>query len=181
MKGDRADNIGGQIRLLLAVIAALALCLFAHHCRPDTGTAAGGVVADTIVVYDTVAYIKPEPTHIRQTGYKDIKVSAEQICRAKPEPTADSAGTDSYTPQTDSLTLRLPIIQKVFEGEDYKAYVSGMYTSLDSIFVYPRREIITIKQPPKRWHIGVTAGYGYGAKGFGPYVGVGVTYSIISF
>ena len=54
---------------------------------------------------------------------------------------------------------------------------------LDSIRVFARTTTVThrVWEPPKRWHIGVTAGYGYGAKGLQPYVGVGITYSIFSF
>ena len=84
---------------------------------------------------------------------------------------------------TDSATIELPIMQSVYESKDYKAYVSGVHARLDSIFVYPLHEVVTIreKQPPKRWHIGVTTGYGLTTKGMQPYVGIGLTYSLISF
>ena len=83
----------------------------------------------------------------------------------------------------DSLRVRLPVTQSVYEGEEYRAYVSGVCARLDSLFVYPRRETVTVtvKKPPKRWHIGIAAGYAYTPRGFQPYVGFGVTYSIISF
>ena len=95
--------------------------------------------------------------------------------------TSELASADVKADTPDSLTLQLPITQNVYEGEDYKAYVSGVYPSLDSVFVYPRREIVTIKKPPKRWHIGPTIGFGYTPHGFEPFIGVSLTYSIISF
>lgn len=81
----------------------------------------------------------------------------------------------------DSITLRLPVTQNVYSDSTYTAYVSGVSPSLDSIFVYPRREIVirNIKKPPNRWHIGITAGYGFTPKnGTHPFVGIGVTYSL---
>lgn len=84
----------------------------------------------------------------------------------------------------DSAIVELPIIQRHYADSTYEAWVSGpVDPRLDSLRVYAPTTIITKRQwkPPKRWHIGVTAGYGYGAKGFQPYIGVGITYSIFSF
>lgn len=84
----------------------------------------------------------------------------------------------------DSAILELPVLQRHYADSTYEAWVSGpVNPQLDSIRVFARQTIITKREwkPPKRWHIGVTAGYGYGAKGFQPYVGVGITYSIFSF
>lgn len=84
----------------------------------------------------------------------------------------------------DSAMVELPIIQRHYADSIYEAWVSGpIDPQLDSMKVFVPTTIITKREwkPPKRWHIGVTAGYGYGAKGFQPYIGVGVTYSIFSF
>lgn len=84
----------------------------------------------------------------------------------------------------DSAIVELPIIQRHYADSTYEAWVSGpVDPRLDSLRVFAPTTIITKREwkPPKRWHIGVTAGYGYGAKGFQPYIGVGITYSIFSF
>jgi hypothetical protein len=84
----------------------------------------------------------------------------------------------------DSAIVELPITQRHYVDSTYEAWVSGLVDPrLDSIRIFAPTTIITKREwkPPKRWHIGITAGYGYGAKGFQPYIGVGVTYSIISF
>ena len=84
----------------------------------------------------------------------------------------------------DSAIVELPVIQRHYSDSTYEAWVSGpIDPRLDSLRVFAPTTIITKREwkPPKRWHIGVTAGYGYGAKGFQPYIGVGVTYSIFSF
>lgn len=85
---------------------------------------------------------------------------------------------------TDSAMVELPIIQRHYADSTYEAWISGpVDPRLDSLRVIARTTTITKREwkPPKRWHIGLTAGYGYGPKGFQPYIGVGITYSIISF
>lgn len=84
----------------------------------------------------------------------------------------------------DSAIVQLPMIQRYYGDSTYEAWVSGpINPRLDSIRVFARTTTVTrrVWRPPKRWHVGVTAGYGYGAKGLQPYVGVGITYSIFSF
>lgn len=83
----------------------------------------------------------------------------------------------------DSAIVELPVVQRHYADSTYEAWVSGpVDPRLDSVRVFAPTTIVTKKEwkPPKRWHIGITAGYGYGSKGFQPYVGVGITYSIFS-
>lgn len=84
----------------------------------------------------------------------------------------------------DSAIVELPVIQRHYADSAYEAWVSGpVDPQLDSLRVYARNTVITKREwkPPKRWHVGVSAGYGYGPKGFQPYIGVGLTCSIFSF
>ena len=85
----------------------------------------------------------------------------------------------------DSAAVEIPITQKRYEGDDYRAYVSGYEPRLDSIFVFPKTTVIHERsyKPPNKWHIGITGGYGYGfkSKQAGPYIGIGITYGIIGF
>ena len=148
------------------------------------------IQTDTIVKHDTVPYLSPEPTSTgQQVGTATVRVPTDRIKpddAAQPPIRADTNTAWNYAQlgsNTDSMSVELPIVQSVYESTDYKAYVSGVRARLDSIFVYPTHEVVTIKekQPPKKWHIGVTTGYGIGTKGAQPYVGIGLTYSIISF
>lgn len=85
---------------------------------------------------------------------------------------------------SDSTTIELPTIQRHYSDSTYEAWVSGpINPRLDSVRVFATTTLITkeIWKPPKRWHLGVTAGYCYGTKGFQPYVGIGITYSLFSF
>lgn len=95
---------------------------------------------------------------------------------------AGAGGEPRYS--KDSAIVELPITQRHYADSTYEAWVSGpVDPQLDSIRVFAPTTIITKREwkPPKRWHIGITAGYGYGTKGFQSYIGVGITYSIISF
>ena len=47
------------------------------------------------------------------------------------------------------------------------------FDNLDYIEVYRRTEYITKTITPRRWGIGVIAGYGIGKHGLSPYVGLG--------
>ena len=176
------------LKILLVVVASLVAGAYLHKCQSPFGDAIPGredCVVDTVKVYDTIPYIEPAPVHSQQTGYKQVTIPTSYIDRGLenlPDIRADTAGLTSADVEAtvpDSLTLQLPITQNVYEGEDYKAYVSGVYPSLDSLFVYPQREIVTIKKPPKRWHIGPTVGIGFTPHGFEPFIGVSLSYSII--
>ena len=100
-----------------------------------------------------------------------------------------------YTHNTDTVTvtdsLEMQVVQKLYSDDStYTAYVSGIkYNDLpkmDSIITRQRtitntiRETITVTKNDSRWHIGLQGGYGYGLayKGFEPYIGIGVEYSL---
>lgn len=192
MRSDTPRKIIRKVKDILAIVLVIVACMAAgaylHKCQSPSGDNIPGredCVVDTVKVYDTIPYIEPAPVHSQQTGYKQVTIPTSYIDRELenlPDIRADTAGLTSADVEAtvpDSLTLQLPITQNVYEGEDYKAYVSGVYPSLDSLFVYPQREIVTIKKPPKRWHIGPTVGFGYTPHGFEPFIGISLTYSII--
>ena len=93
--------------------------------------------------------------------------------------------TEVLSDERDSMAVEIPITQKRYDGDDYRAYVSGYEPNLDSIFVFPKTTVIHERsyKPPNKWHIGITGGYGYGfkSKQAEPYIGIGITYSIFSF
>lgn len=84
----------------------------------------------------------------------------------------------------DSVGVEIPFTQREYEGEGYRAWVSGYEPRLDSIFVFARRDVVTIREPsdrPRRWGIGVFAGYGVTPRGLGPCVGVSINYNLWNF
>lgn len=84
---------------------------------------------------------------------------------------------------TDSATVIIPITQKVYEDSLFRAYVSGYHPALDSIEIYRKSETIYIRSPtkPKRWSVGIHAGLGLTPNNIQPYIGIGVSYNILSF
>ena len=171
--------------LSFAAGAFIALLLVAwFYPEPKAGNGHNIVIqTDTIIKRDTIPYLSPEATSTGQpVGTATVRVPTGCIKMgdaAQPPIRADTNKAGNYVQElagrgADSATVELPIMQSVYESKDYKAYVSG---------VHALHEVVTIKekQPPKKWHIGVTTGYGLTPKGMQPYVGIGLTYSIISF
>ncbi len=180
--------------LSFAAGAFIALLLVAwFYPEPKAGNGHNIVIqTDTIIKHDTINDVPGEPkyTSRQPVGTTEVRVPTDCIkITGEPQPSirvdTSASGYAQSIDQNgaDSATIELPIMQSMYENKEYKAYVSGVHARLDSIFVYPLHEVVTIreKQPPKRWHIGVTTGYGLTTKGMHPYVGIGLTYSLISF
>ena len=94
----------------------------------------------------------------------------ETLIREVPEvfPIYVTLGGDTIR---EPVYIPVPITQKEYSTDNYRAWVSGYKASLDSVWVYPETKII--REKPRRWGIGVIAGYGIGRNGLSPYVGVG--------
>ena len=126
---------------------------------------------------DTIPYYIPTPRD---------SIVVRYITERLPKAERDTLGGDvNVASKTDSTEVVIPIEQREYEDSTYHAWVSGYLVRLDSIRTYTQRDVVTIreniKEKPKRWHIGLQAGYGVGPRGVQPYIGIGVTYSIISF
>jgi len=90
----------------------------------------------------------------------------------------------------DSVTLDI-VQRKYTDDSTYTAYVSGLrydiYSRLDSVIVRQRtvtervRHTVTLRPKSPRWNVGLIGGYGYGfkSKNLEPFIGVGVTISLI--
>ena len=84
----------------------------------------------------------------------------------------------------DSVSVQIPITQRVYETEQYRAVVSGYRPNLDDLVIYQPTQVVRIKDKPKRWGIGVQVGYGMTVNGkpqFTPYIGIGVSYNLFAF
>lgn len=145
---------------------------------------------DTKLVYDTLTYVDtvkyyPVSKSEKPNGYAGVQVNVaylHEVLDSLPRIRADTANVTVYQNTVrDSVILQLPMTQTIYGDSTYTAWISGVNARMDSIYVYPKREIITIKHPPKRWHIGLTGGYGFTQNGSSTYIGIGVTYSLISF
>ena len=122
------------------------------------------VVRDTIIVRDTI--VERYPEYVTQTIVRTERVEV--------------AVRDTIIVR-DSIEVEIPISERTYMDEEYKAVVQGYNPILKSIEVYPRTAYIntteTIKQR-KRWgvSVGVQGGYGFTPKGWQPYAGVCISF-----
>lgn len=90
---------------------------------------------------------------------------------------------------TVKVPVLVPISRNVYEGEDYRAVVSGFRASLDTLDIFRKTQTVTntvvqqveVPGKPKRWGIGVSAGYALTPQGMKPYIGAGVQYNFLSW
>lgn len=194
---ERLKNIAVWLFLVLFVASVL-LNVRHYAMKPRAGT-----VSDTtrVVIVDTIHFHQPAPKE-----EKHIASITDRLPIAKPKdnntpkniPASDNNAMqnipmfeelekidkrDSLQILPDSADVEIPITQSVYEDSTYRAVISGYHISLDEMTVYPRREVVTInnRQKPKRWSIGIQAGYGITPAGFQPYLGVGITCNLFSF
>ena len=88
----------------------------------------------------------------------------------------------------DTAYIALPRETRVYKDSTYRAEVSGYQPSLDRIEIFHSSRVITSEsvQIPKRkrWGVGVQVGYGATLERqpqLVPYVGLGVSYNILSW
>lgn len=195
---------------VLAALAGLVTFFVGYFIGKDRTEKPPGTVVETKeTTVDTIPYRAPMPqselalgTHLytlptyrfigggsggepRPRGNNDIiREDTIHAGTIKTMPYGTGAGGEPRLCSEDSAIVELPVVQRHYADSTYEAWISGpIDPRLDSVRVFSPTTIITKREwkPPKRWHIGITAGYGYGSKGFQPYVGVGITYSIFSF
>lgn len=119
---------------------------------------------DTLVVFDTIRDTVPVLVH--ETDIETIYVPYFELV---------TVGGDTIK---DTTYVPVPITQKEYKTDHYRAWVSGYRPVLDSIDVFTQTAYITKHMPARRWGLGVTAGYGFSRFGLSPYVGIGVYYRI---
>lgn len=114
---------------------------------------------------DRRAHRKPaEPTIIRDTvSYTIIDTFVVEKPVIRTSYIYDTVRTYFTTIEHDTVLVDVPIERKVYaEDSLYYASVSGWKPSLDTLIVYPKETTITItntvKTPPPRFTLGVTAG-----------------------
>ena len=139
---------------------------------------------DTMFVPDSNIFTEPKKEPSPDVLIKEIPV---------PVYVADSSAIDSLLNECarlervgDSLQLALLRVQRHYSDSTFDAWVSGIDPRLDSIKTYQTNMVITKEIPviqvkKTRWGLGVQAGVGAGKGGLTPYVGVGVSYNLLSW
>ena len=139
---------------------------------------------DTLFIRDTNTFTEPKKEPSPDVLIKEIPV---------PVYVADSSAIDSLLNECarlervgDSLKLVLLRAQRHYSDSTFDAWVSGVDPRLDSIKTYRTntsitKEIPVIQVKKTRWGLGVQAGAGVGKGGFTPYIGVGISYNLLSW
>ena len=167
--------------IAIAFFAIGALCGFFSGKAVYSTTDSVKVERDTVFEQDTTTHINPSPvdgTDVRKEYHFLPMVRTERDTVLK---------TDTVKLH-DSVLVEVPITSKHYQAKEYDAWVSGYNQALDSIKVYQEKQIITekvtvTKTKRKPWGVGFHVGYGYDPvnKTASPFVGVGLSYDIISF
>ena len=158
----------------LIILALLVVLLYRDYKGSNVNKDIAEPDTLRVVVYDTIPYYKPIPRDSVVVRYITERL-----------PVVDSS-VDKVDSSVDSVAVEIPITQKVYEDSAYTAWVSGYQPSLDSLRIYRQTQTITIveREKPKRWSVGVTAGYGLTMQGsprLEPFVGIGLTYNLWNF
>ena len=166
---------GKNILILVLLLITFALGFYLGREKTDGEQVKERIKTEVVTMYDTVRAAAPEPIHDTIVKWQAARIPIHHFR----EVTKMINGSDS-------VDVTLPITQRTYRDSNYTAWVSGYKPSLDSIHTYNKMVYTThtiertITKPPRKWGIGINAGYGYGinSKLFEPYIGVGVTYVI---
>ena len=125
------------------------------------------IKVDTLIVRDTIMQYKPIFTD-------KIKVDSVLI------PVKDTIVI------RDSVYIYMDREKITWRDSLCEVYASGIMPQVDSVRHFQEYKYITIEtQAPVKvkshWGLGINAGYGVGKGGLTPYVGVGISYNLLSW
>lgn len=158
------DN--NRVKILWTVIILFAL-LSAFYMGRNSVKAR--VVEVDRVVYDTIVHEKVKVDTMWCTRVE--KVYLTEVRR------------DTVTIR-DTVLVEVPIYTYIASDSLYKVVVEGFGVEFKSVEVYPKtiyKERTDIIKERNRWGIGVQAGYGISKDKLTPYIGIGVSYNIITW
>lgn len=148
------------------VIVVLILCFLCFQVGRYTKKAEVELVCktDTFIRVDTLRERVPYPVY-------------ETVIQTVPElfPVYITLEGDTVR---EPILVPVPITQKEYLTDHYHAWVSGYNPSLDSVDVFRETSYIKERIKPRRWGVGVSAGYGLSRSGLSPSLSVGVYYRI---
>ena len=151
-----------KARHVILLLIGLVASFFTGYRIRRTDAKNVQVKRDTVI--DTLRTVLPIPSF--EIELSEVEIPYPIIVKEK--------GQD----RVDTIYVPVPVTQKEYVSENYRAWVSGYNAALDSIYVFPKTVYITQTMPARKWGLGVVGGYGIGRYGFSPYVGVGVYYKI---
>lgn len=150
----------------LTILALTALSFYAGRKSAKEGQIETIVErVDTLLIRDTV--VSTVPKYIAKRVVDSIYVPVQEV-----------------VVERDTIKVLLEREQVTWEDSLARVYASGILPSVDSIHHFRDKMVITketIIKTSSRWGVGIQGGIGVGKGGLTPYVGVGVSYNLISF
>ena len=158
--GNKVASILALIIFVVCVVGAF----FFGRATTRTDIVRTEVKRDTIVVRDTIVQYYPQ--EVARVVVRTERVEVPIV---------------RYDTIREVAEVELPIEEREYKSEEYRAVVGGFNPYLKSIEVYPRTNYITTTEPitkRKRWGVslGVQGGYGITPHGMQPYAGVGISF-----
>ena len=158
------------IRLIVGVVVMFGVFLFGYNRGLKRATISEDTKVDTLYVCDTIVHYEP-------------LLEERIVLEKEPYPVTDTLRI------RDTLYMYLEREQVMWEDSLSRVYASGIAPQIDSVSHFVRERVVTKEQivhvkERSKWGIGIHAGYGLS---FGnqvttsPYIGVGVTYNLLSW
>lgn len=160
-----------SIKVVISILVLIIASFFVGRCEGEKGAIpVCGEKVDTLIVCDTITQYEPI--------YKEI-LKVEKVL----VPVVDTLRV------IDTLYVYLEREQVVWQDSLSRVYASGILPQIDSVQHYITERIVTKEvtihvKKPCRWGVGVHAGYGVQLGDqvrTAPYIGVGVSYNILSW
>lgn len=171
--------------IILVALVMIVVSFFVGRCTKQDKPIPPSIIE---VHIDSVSHFNVAPVKIKPvktiTAYLPIALPDEE----DDEP-MDTIDYPYDNPPVDSVAVEIPISEYVAEKDSlYRVIAEGYAVEFKEITVYPKTTIITntveIKKPT-HWGLGVHAGYGATLNNntvqLSPYVGVGISYNILTW
>ena len=148
-------------------VAILILFLFDRRIPRNSPQEPQSARVDTLFIRDTIKVT--EPVYVTRRMVDSVLVPVTDTIRLR-----------------DTLYVFLEREQIRWEDSLSVVYASGVRPEIDSVIHYAERmvivkEIPVVRVKKTRWGVGIQAGAGATKDGLTPYVGVGVSYNILSW
>lgn len=174
------DLLKKHRKIVFYILFTIAVLLLVYKCGRDTADREIQY-KEKIVYKDSIKEVEKVSKEIEQR----LKIQSETIEKLKKE-IKKAKGKTIEVP-----TICEPIVKfkdSIINKQDTLIiYQDSLIKGKDSIIYLDRKvieyqdKIINIAPKPKRWGIGLQGGYGANKDGLSPFIGVGVSYDIISF
>lgn len=153
---------------IAAILIVILVCLGIFYAgRKSASSVVKEILTtDTVTVVDTIRDTIPQ--------YRRVNVNRTD--------------TVFFTVPGDTVKIKVevPVERKEYSTESYRAIIEGYRAKLLSIEVYQKTNTITKPEihtitKKTRWGVGISAGYGISGNGPSPFVGIGISYNILTW